>query len=46
MKAINLVPSDQQRGAGGRAGRSGGAAYALVGLLAGAAAGLAWALAR
>jgi len=34
VKAINLVPSDQQRGAGGRAGRSGGAAYALVGLLA------------
>lgn len=34
MKAINLVPSDQQRGAGGRAGRSGGGAYALVGLLA------------
>lgn len=34
MKAINLVPADQRRGAGGRAGRSGGAAYLLIGVLA------------
>lgn len=34
MRAINLIPPDQQRGAGGVAGRSGGAAYVLVGLLA------------
>lgn len=36
MKAINLIPADQRRGAGGAAGRTGGAAYALVGLLAAA----------
>ncbi len=34
MRAINLVPADQRRGAGGLAGRSGGAAYVLLGLLA------------
>lgn len=34
MKAINLIPSDQRRGAGGAAGRSGGAAYGILGLLA------------
>jgi Tfp pilus assembly protein PilN len=33
MKAINLMPGEQKRGAGG--GRSGGAAYALLGVLAG-----------
>lgn len=31
MKAINLIPPDQRRGAGGAAGRTGGAAYAVVG---------------
>lgn len=34
MRAVNLIPSDQQRGAGGAAGKSGGAAYALLGGLA------------
>ena len=34
MKAINLIPADQRRGAGGAAGRTGGGAYAIVGLLA------------
>jgi Tfp pilus assembly protein PilN len=34
VKAINLIPSDQRRGAGGAAGRTGGAAYAIVGGLA------------
>ena len=34
MKAINLIPADHRRGAGGAAGRTGGAAYAIVGLLA------------
>lgn len=34
MKAINLIPADQRRGAGGAAGRTGGAAYGLIGLLA------------
>lgn len=34
MRAVNLIPSDQQRGAGGTAGRSGGAAYVLLGTLA------------
>lgn len=34
MKAINLIPADQRRGAGGAAGRTGGAAYAIVGVLA------------
>lgn len=34
MRAINLIPSDERRGAGGAGGRSGGAAYVLLGLLA------------
>lgn len=34
MKAINLIPADQRRGAGGAAGRTGGAAYVVVGVLA------------
>jgi hypothetical protein len=34
MRAINLVPAEERRGAGGAAGRSGGAAYVLLGLLA------------
>jgi Tfp pilus assembly protein PilN len=35
MKAVNLIPDEQRRGAGGQAGRSGGVAYAIVGVLAG-----------
>ena len=31
MRAINLIPAEQQRGAGGTAGRSGGGAYFLIG---------------
>lgn len=34
MRAVNLIPPDEQKGAGGAAGRSGGAAYVLLGLLA------------
>lgn len=34
MKAVNLIPQDQRRGAGGIAGRSGGIVYVLVGGLA------------
>lgn len=34
MKAVNLIPAEQRRDAGGRAGRSGGAAYVLLGALA------------
>jgi Tfp pilus assembly protein PilN len=34
MRAVNLIPADQQRGAGGAAGRSGGGAYLLLGALA------------
>jgi Tfp pilus assembly protein PilN len=34
MRAVNLIPSDQQRGAGGAAGKSGGAAYILLGAMA------------
>ncbi|MGI8803600.1 MAG: hypothetical protein ACR2KV_15785 [Solirubrobacteraceae bacterium] len=34
MKAVNLIPSDQRKGAGGAAGRAGGAVYVLVGGLA------------
>lgn len=34
MRAVNLIPSEDRRGAGGAAGRSGGAAYALLGALA------------
>jgi Tfp pilus assembly protein PilN len=34
MRAVNLIPAEQQRGAGGAAGRSSGGAYFLVGGLA------------
>lgn len=34
MRAVNLIPTDQQRGAGGAAGKSGGGAYILLGVLA------------
>ncbi|HMJ32723.1 MAG TPA: PilN domain-containing protein [Baekduia sp.] len=34
MRAVNLIPADQQRGAGGAAGRSAGGAYLLLGALA------------
>jgi Tfp pilus assembly protein PilN len=34
MKAVNLIPADQRRGAGGAAGRAGGAVYVLLGGLA------------
>lgn len=37
MRAINLIPTDQREGAGGVAGRSGGAALIVLGLLAGLA---------
>lgn len=33
MKAVNLIPADQRRGAGGTAGRAGGAVYVLVGAM-------------
>jgi Tfp pilus assembly protein PilN len=35
MRAVNLIPPDQRRGAGGVAGRSGGVAYVLIGGLVG-----------
>ncbi|HEX4108824.1 MAG TPA: PilN domain-containing protein [Solirubrobacteraceae bacterium] len=35
MKAVNLIPSDQRRGAGGVTGRSDGIAYVILGLLTG-----------
>jgi Tfp pilus assembly protein PilN len=34
MRAVNLIPADQQRGAGGAAGRSGGGVYMFLGALA------------
>ncbi len=34
MRAVNLIPTDQQRGASGVAGKSGGGAYILLGALA------------
>ncbi len=34
MRAVNLIPPDERKGAGGAAGRSGGAAYVLLGFLA------------
>ena len=34
VRAVNLIPSDQRRGAGGLAGRSGGIVYVLAGGLA------------
>ena len=33
MRAVNLIPADQRAGAGAGAGRSGGAAYVVLGLL-------------
>lgn len=33
MRAMNLIPADERSGAGGAAGRSGGAAYVLLGAL-------------
>ncbi len=33
MRAVNLIPAEERRGAGGVAGRSGGAAYVLLGAL-------------
>lgn len=33
MRAVNLIPDDQRAGAGAGAGRSGGAAYVVLGLL-------------
>lgn len=37
MRAVNLIPAEQRSGAGGLAGRSGGAAYVLIGVVAGLA---------
>jgi len=34
MRAVNLIPAEDRRGAGGAAGKSGGAAYVLLGALA------------
>ncbi len=34
MRAINLIPAEERRGAGGTAGRSGGGAHVLLGALA------------
>lgn len=34
MKAVNLIPAEERRGAGGSAGRSGGAVYVVLGALA------------
>ena len=34
MRAVNLIPAEQRRGAGGIAGRSGGIVYVLTGALA------------
>lgn len=34
MRAVNLIPADERRGAGGAAGRSGGAVYVVLGGLA------------
>lgn len=34
MRAVNLIPAEVRRGAGGAAGRSGGAVYVLLGALA------------
>jgi Tfp pilus assembly protein PilN len=33
MRAVNLIPADERSGAGGAAGRSGGAAYVLIAVL-------------
>lgn len=37
MRAVNLIPADQRRGAGGLSGRSNGAAYAVLALVGGVA---------
>ncbi len=37
MRAVNLIPEEQRRGAGGLAGRSGGAAYVALALIVGIA---------
>lgn len=37
MRAVNLIPADQRRGGRNLAGRSGGAAYVVVGLICGLA---------
>jgi len=37
VRAVNLIPAEQRRSSGGAAGRSGGIAYVVVGLLAGIA---------
>lgn len=37
MRAVNLIPSDERAGGGSLAGRSGGAAYVVVGLICGLA---------
>lgn len=34
MRAVNLIPAEDRRGAGGAAGRSGGGAYVVLGVLA------------
>lgn len=34
MRSVNLIPAEQRRGAGGLAGRAGGASYVVVGALA------------
>jgi Tfp pilus assembly protein PilN len=34
MRAVNLIPEGERKGAGGAAGKSGGAAYVLIGALA------------
>ena len=34
MRAVNLIPAEERRGAGGAAGRSGGGAHVLIGALA------------
>lgn len=34
MKAVNLIPAEERRGAGGAAGRTGGGAYVIIGALA------------
>jgi len=35
MRAVNLIPEDQRRGASGTGGRSGGVAFVIIGVLAG-----------
>ncbi len=37
MRAVNLIPAEQRRGGGAKLGRSGGAAYVVVGLICGLA---------